>query len=105
MTLKSRFIDLYNVDMPIKGGIGNSLDNAIIIERTERNDYVSLEYSILNLIGRMRGMTWKTQKQSLLDKDGKKYDKLTIKTCLDLGNKQLTQVESYYFDVTACIDQ
>ncbi len=36
----------FGVDLPISGGIGNSIDNAVVIERTLLNDYVSVENQV-----------------------------------------------------------
>lgn len=43
MTLKELLKEDFELELPISGGFGNSIDNPIIIHRTEINDYVGTE--------------------------------------------------------------
>ena len=50
----------FGVDLPISGGIGNSIENAVVIERTPLNDYVSVEHQVLKYIALVRELLdWK----------------------------------------------
>lgn len=56
----------FGVDLPIKGGTGNSIKNPIIIEKTEMNDYVGTEYAVLKYLGLGRRIEWRNLSQELL---------------------------------------
>jgi hypothetical protein len=52
MSLREVLLKSFGIDFPIKGGNGNAIDNAIIIETTDLlNDYTSIEYEVLRCIG------------------------------------------------------
>lgn len=92
----------FGVDLPISGGIGNSIDNPIIIHLAKFNDYVGTEYSVLNCIGKGRGIEWKIVEQGLLSHQDKKIDKVKIETIQLTDDSKITQIENYYFDITEC---
>lgn len=92
----------FGVDLPISGGFGNSVDNAIIIHRTDLNDYVQTEYFILNCLGKGRCIEWKGVGQELLFHNHRKIDKIKIETIETTRNEIITQIENYYFDITEC---
>lgn len=102
MTLKELLAKDFNVNLPISGGFGNSIDNAIIIHRDIINDYVGTEYTILKFLGIGRGITWKILRQELLSHNGRKIDKIKIETKQVTENEIITQIENYYFDITEC---
>lgn len=93
----------FGVDLPISGGIGNSIDNAVIIEYVgPMNDYTETEYAVLKYIGLGRGIEWKVTKQELHFHEGKKIDKIIIETTEQKGNQLSSTLENHYFDITAC---
>lgn len=92
----------FGVDLPISGGIGNSIDNPIVIHLAKYNDYVGTEYSVLECIGKGRGIEWKIVEQGLLSHQNKKIDKVKIETIQLTDDSKITQIENYYFDITEC---
>ena len=47
----------FNEDLPIRGGMGNSLEQAVILEPAgPMNDYVALEYRVMDLISMGRDL-------------------------------------------------
>jgi hypothetical protein len=70
----------FGIDLPISGGLGNSIDNAIIIHRSGVNDYLRTEYSILECLGKVKGIEWEVLEQALLKHNGS----LLIKLCQNL---------------------
>jgi hypothetical protein len=104
MKLKDLLEKDFKVDLPISGGFGNSIDNAIIIHRDEINDYVGTEYFILKCLGTGRRIEWKILGQELLMIDIKKIDKIKIETKQLTESEIITQIENYYFDITDCFD-
>ncbi|MFT3772924.1 MAG: hypothetical protein QM820_46660 [Minicystis sp.] len=74
------------------GGDGSSLEEAIVIEGAKGEiDGVRSEYQYLEMLLGPRG-NWTRTKQSLVDKNGHKYDLLEV----DHQGKQ----EKYWFDIT-----
>lgn len=84
-------------DLPIRGGWGYSMEDAVIIDRNDpaaQNyplfDYVSMEYTFVEkrlyeelIISRERGkgfsgIEWNLEKQSLLSDRGRQYDELVF---------------------------
>ena len=102
MTLKDLLEKDFGVKLPISGGFGNSIDNAIIIHREEINDYVGTEHFILKCLGKGRRIEWKILGQELHNHNNKEIDKIKIETKEVTESKIITQIENYYFDITEC---
>jgi len=103
-SLKEIIFEVFGVNLPIKGGMGNSLENAVIIERTfPMNDYVSTAHEVVNFIAKGRALhSWSTVKQQLLFENEKVYDKLDINVVMNQNGNLFQQTENYYFDITDC---
>ena len=84
MTLKNLLEKDFGVQLPISGGFGNSIDNAIIIHKDSINDYVGTEHFILECLGKGRQIEWKILGQELHNHNNKKIDK-QIKTHINKG--------------------
>ncbi len=105
MNIKELLKKDFDVDLPIRGGNGNSIESAIIIEKQSPvNDYTGVEYYILKLIGIGRNVEWKTIQQNLMHFEGRKIDQIKIQTKLKTKSEIITQTENYYFDITECMD-
>ena len=103
MTLREMINQTFGVDLPIRGGNGNSIENAIIIEfQVPMNDYISTEYEVLNYIGIGLGIKWNLIQQELIFEYDKTYDKLIIEIRPLDGSGIASQIENYYFDITEC---
>ena len=48
----------FGMDFPVSRGSGNSRDNPIIIHKVKPNDFIAVEYGILNCLGIGRGIEW-----------------------------------------------
>ena len=102
MTLKDLLARDFGVELPILGGFGNSIENAVIIQRAGINDYAGLEHLILGCIGKGRQIKWKILGQELINHNNKKIDKIKIETEHLTEIEIITQIENYYFDITEC---
>lgn len=102
MSLKDILKSDFGVELPISGGYGNAIENAIIIHRIGMNDYVGTEHFILKCLGKGRGIEWKILGQELLSHDDKKIDKIKIETKETTEHEIITQIENYYFDISEC---
>ena len=105
MDIKELLKKAFNVDLPIRGGMGNSIDQAVILESADPlNDYVSLEYQIMDLISAGRDVSWKLEMQELVVKDCRRYDKLIVAVKGINGNPMPLVLENHYFDITECVN-
>ena len=105
MDIKELLKKAFNVDLPIRGGMGNSIEEAVVLESAgPLNDYVSLEYQIMDLISTGRDVSWKLERQELLVKDGRRYDKLMVAVKGINGNPMPFVLENHYFDITECVN-
>jgi hypothetical protein len=102
ISLKNLLFEDFGVELPISGGTGNSIDNAIIMHRQVPNDFVSTEYYIVKCISIGRRVKWKLLRQELIEADGKYYDKLEIEVVDEKDDEIVTTIENYYFDITEC---
>jgi hypothetical protein len=104
MDIKELIKKAFNVDLPISGGMGNSIEQAVILESAgPLNDYVSLQYQVMDLISMGRDVSWELKGQELIVKAGRKYDKLMVAVKGINGNPMPLQLENHYFDITKCI--
>lgn len=103
MTIKDLVFENFGVDLPIKGGSGNSIETPIILERKGLNNYVATEYEILKYLGMLNEIDWRIVRQGLVSQNGRMIDKIKIETKKNIENKVTTQIEAYYFDFTECV--
>ena len=99
MNLKEQFKEEFNIDFPIKGGDGLSIENPIIIERTEMNDYVEVEYVYLKYYAIYKNIIWQQVEQNLLNHKDRKIDR--FKMLIPLEDK--AEFITFYFDITECL--
>jgi hypothetical protein len=71
--------NVFNENLPISGGMGNSIEEAVILESAgPMNGYWTLEYRLMDLISKGRDVSWELKRQLLVVKDDRKYDKLEV---------------------------
>ncbi len=103
MDIRELLKGAFNEDLPISGGMGNSIDAAVVLESAgPLNDYLSLEYKVIDFISRGRNVSWEFKGQQLVIKDNRKYDKLLVAVKGINGNPMPLHLESHYFDITKC---
>jgi len=104
ISLKQALFLTFGEELPIKGGKGINIENAIIIERTSpMNDYVSIEHQILKYLGIARRLiTWNIVKQQLLVQNDRTYDIFELNVITDQNEQWVAQTEYFYFDITEC---
>jgi hypothetical protein len=103
-SLKEIIFQVFGVTLPIRGGMGDSMENAVIIERIlPFIDHVSIEHEVVNFIVKGRDLhSWKMIKQQLLFENGKTYDKLEVNVVSNQEGKLVQHTENYYFDISDC---
>ncbi len=104
MDIRELIRKVFNDDLPISGGMGNSIEEAVILESAgPMNDYLTLEYQVMDLIAKGRDVSWELKKQSLVVKDDRKYDKLEVAVKGINGNLMPLRLEYHYYDITKCM--
>ena len=105
MDIRELLKKTFNEDLPIRGGMGNSLKEAVILEPAGPiNDYVALEYRVMDLISTGRDVSWELQRQELIVNNGRQYDKLIVAVKGINGNPMPLVLENHYFDITECVN-
>ena len=94
LSLKEIIKKEFNIVMPISGGDGSSIAEAIKIDKSY-SDWSNVEYTLLKLINQLLGRKWKLAKQSTIQKNGKFFDQMKLKVTGDKKNYC-----NYYFDIT-----
>jgi hypothetical protein len=105
MDIRELIRKAFNKDLPISGGMGNSIEEAVILESAgPMNDYLTLEYQVMDLIAKGRDVSWELNRQSLVVKDDRKYDKLEVAVKGINGNPMPLRLEYHYYDITKCMN-
>ena len=102
INLREMLLAEFGVDLPISGGTGNSESTPIVVHYREPNDYVGVEYAILNLLGEGRRITWDLLRAYTYEKGGRRFEQMTIQAQWNDGENRITNIENYYFDITEC---
>jgi len=89
--------------LPISGGSGKSIDDPFILELTEKNDIVGIEYEILKWLGFLHGFKWEVIGQRLNFPDDKKIDQLKIEIIQNNTGQKI--IREYFFDITLCFNK
>jgi hypothetical protein len=103
MNLREMLETDFGIDFPISGGTGNSRESPIVVHYQQPNDYVGVEYGVLQCVGAGRPGQWKLVRQTLLEYNGRKLDEVQIETQEAMNDAIITQNENYYFDITECL--
>ena len=97
MDIQQHIYNNTGVLLPISGGNGQSQDQAIVIGSEAKYRLISVENEFISAM--LDEGYWKKVEQSLINIDGKKYDKITIHNFLDDGG---VVERVFWFDITEC---
>ena len=102
MEFREKILREFNVNLPIKGGNGSCIESPIIIDDTQKYNYVSLEKICINYDCCIIQMEWILLKQELTIHEGKYIDvlKIRISTNGDFANNY--KETNYFFDISDC---
>lgn len=92
-SVKESIKKFFDVDLPISGGDGQSIDDPIIIYCD--GNPAPMEYRIIGYIQELGNKAWSVGKQELIKQEGKSIDKVSIVLEDDPEN-----YHNYYFDIT-----
>jgi hypothetical protein len=90
----------FDIDYPISGGIGNSLDNPIVIHKQDHNDYSEVQSEIISLLDLRKGVELDVIRQKFFNYNDRTLNHLIIETNETAENDGYSQTASYYFDIT-----
>ena len=91
-----------NVDLPISGGTGKSAD-PVVVESAAGKEYQRVETDFIKCDCLGRRVKWEFLKRESLESEGRKIEKVKIKTQAMTQEEVISQIENYYFDVTDCL--
>lgn len=92
--LHAELLNATGTDLPIAGGDGSSLEQAIVLVHHPMGYPAQLEHAVLNALAKARGFRWRLERQALMNANGRAYDRMEIMTVP--GGPA-----TYYFDITA----
>ena len=104
MTLKDKLFQQFNIDLPISGAEGDSIDAPIILHREGINDFVGLELTLIKYLMLKQGVEWKKHGQSIVKYKDRLIDEVKIEVRKESGDRVVSFIDKFYFDITACID-
>ena len=97
MDIQQYIFNITGVLLPISGGNGQSQDQAVILGSEAKYVLIQVENEVISAM--LDDGYWKKVGQSLINNDGKKYDKIIIKNYLDVGD---TVERVFWFDIPEC---
>ena len=92
-SLREIFIKVFDLDLPISGGQGQSVEDPIVIDLEK--DGVALEYKIIQLIHELGGKKYKIERQELINQGNRQIDKISV-----ILDDEPYGVRNFYFDIT-----
>ncbi len=100
--LRSEIRQVLGVDLPIEGGNGTSLEEAIVIRKRKGHDIYSVESAVLKYLYERYCLAQELVKQELLSREGRIYDRF-VSFCQYKENKpDEIDLVNVYFDITDC---
>lgn len=99
--LRELLLQDWGLDLPIGGGDGRSRETPIVITETNPQKAAAAQVLILRSLGQGRGIFWRKQARLLLGQDWPCVEQFEIKTVELQPKEQITQIENYYFDMSA----
>jgi hypothetical protein len=100
MNLRRLFRKVYGIELPIKGGTGDSLDNAIVIFGVSTIDSINIEEQVLDLMHDLNDYDYELVELESINKGKYTYDKYVMK--LQCQHTKRILLKTYYFDITNC---
>ena len=100
MNLRRLFRKTYGIELPIKGGTGDSIDDAIVIDRVSTIDSIKIEEQVLDLIHDLQDYDYELVSLESINNEKSTYNMYTMK--LQCQHTKRIFIKTYYFDITNC---
>ena len=97
MDLQQHILNISGVFLPISGGDGTTMSNAVIIGSEAKYELIQVENKSISAM--LDEGYWRKVEQSLISVDEKEYDKITIRHFLNDG--EVAEM-IFWFEVTEC---
>jgi hypothetical protein len=91
------------VDLPIAGGFGKSINEPVIIESQTGGNYRQVERDYINYICKCMHLNWELIQHELIPFGELRIEKVKFKTQETTPKKIIIKKEEYYFDITDCV--
>ena len=102
MEFREKILREFNVNLPIKGGDGANIESPIIIDISQKYNYVSLEKICINYACRSIQREWILLKQELIIHEGKYIDVIKIGISRNEYFANIYEETKYFFDISDC---
>jgi hypothetical protein len=100
-SLRDLMLRDWGYDLPIAGGRGQSRDDPIVITATNPDVAAFTQMRLLQGLGRGRGIYWRCLGRKLVGEERHGIEQFKIETIELTPTQKITQVENYYFDLSA----
>lgn len=95
----------FGLDLHISGGLGQRKDDPIVILDTSPLAASFTQMQVLRGIGKGRGVLWRTLARTPVQDASTALEQVKIETKEVTNTEVITQVENYYFDISASIQK
>lgn len=95
----------FGLDLHISGGLGQRRDDPIVIQDTSPLSASITELQVLRGIGMGRRVLWRTLARTPIQDDSTTLEQVKIETKEVTNTEVITQVENYYFDISASVQK
>jgi len=99
-SLRQMLMQKFGVDLPVLGGFGHSINEAVIIESEGGGSYRQVEDDYLKCVCMARGAKWEILQRDRIDSGERIIEEVKIKRQYF---RFFSWVEKYYFDITDCV--
>ncbi len=103
-TLREMLRGDWGDDLPIAGGFGQSAKDPIVVTASGAEVVARTQMHVLRGLGRGRRIIWRTLGRRFTD-DFPGVEQFKIKTVQTTPTEVITQIENYYFDVSALLEK
>lgn len=87
--------EMLGLKLPISGGNGQRIDDAIVVHVKDRNRAEKIEYQILTCIHKLGNKEWQAEKSQIIEHKGRKIRKVSV-----VLEDAPDHYRNFYFDVT-----
>ena len=102
-TLRALLIRDWGLDLPIRGGFGQSRDDPIVVDCSDPVVAAKTQTLVLQGLGRGRGVFWRCLGRNFLGSEWPSIEQFKIETVELTASEVITQTENYYFDLSMMI--
>lgn len=98
--LREMLRDGFGKDLKISGGIGNSINDLIVLEPQSAHDASWTEMEVARCIYKRLGWHWKFLERTSIEGPSKKIEKFSCEVKYAEGNEVVTEKRNFYFDIS-----